>query len=397
METAKTMTTHGTHFENFFPFARPTLDDHEIEEVVSCLKSDWLTTGPRVKAFEEKLKAYHQAEHVVCVSSATAGLHLSLLALDLQPGDEVITTPMTFVATVNTIIHAGGTPVFVDIDPETLNLDTQQLEAAITPRTRAIMPVHFAGLPVDLDIYLELQEKRGIRLVEDAAHASGAFYKGKPIGSFNDICVLSFHPNKNMTTGEGGAVLTNDPAIADRIKKLTFHGIDREAWNRFGKTGQQGYDVLLPGFKYNMMDIQAAIGLHQIDKLDTFVKHRQALAAVYEEGLTNHPYCRIMGKPDYDYVHARHLFQIVLRENSPLTRDELMNALKERNVGTGLHYQSCSDFDYIKKQVPLPPQGLPISHYVGQNIISLPLHPRMEAEQAHKVIDILNEILKVSP
>src|SRR5580658_4635088 len=250
--------------EVFLPFSKPTINQEAIDEVVACLESGWITTGPRVAKFTEELQTYLSAAFVLPLASATAGLHLTLVALHLQAGDEVITTPLTFAATLNTIVLAGAKPVLVDIDPQTLNMDINLLEAAITPRTRVIMPVHFAGLPVDLDPLYDLADKHGLRVVEDAAHAIGTEYKGKRIGSFGDTQVFSFHPNKNITTGEGGCVATTDANLAEQIARLRFHGIDRQAWNRYGKSGSQDYEIVLPGYKSNMMDIQAAIGIHQL-------------------------------------------------------------------------------------------------------------------------------------
>jgi len=244
----------------FLPFAKPCLDQATIDEVVESLKSGWLTTGPKVKKFEEQLKTYCTAPHALALNSGTAGLHLALLAMGVGPGDEVITTTFTFAATVNTIVHVGATPVLVDID-ETLNIDLDQVEAAITPKTKVIVPVHFAGLPVDCDKLYAIAAKHGLRVLEDGAHAIGAAFKSKKIGSFGDTVMFSFHPNKNITTGEGGAIITHDDKIAQEISTLRFHGIDREAWNRFAKSGSHHYDLIAPGYKYNMLDLQAALGI----------------------------------------------------------------------------------------------------------------------------------------
>ena len=267
--------------ENFLPFSKPCIDEAAIQEVLDCLNSGWLATGPRVKQFTDDLKAYLSAPYVLPMTSGTAALHLSLLGIDLKPGDEVITTPMTFVATANTIVLAGAKPVFVDAELDSYNIDVSKIEAAITPKTRAILPVHYAGLPVDLDPIYDIAKKHNLRVIEDAAHAIGAEYKGKRIGSFGDTQIFSFHPNKNMTTGEGGAVSTRDEKLAKMIEILRFHGIDREAWNRFSKEGSQHYDVIAPGFKFNMLDLQAALGIHQLASLDDFIEKRTKLAHRY--------------------------------------------------------------------------------------------------------------------
>jgi len=234
--------------QEFLPFSRPSISQAAIDEVVACLKSGWITTGPRVKQFEEDLKAYIGTPHVLALTSATAGLHLVLVALGLKPGDEVITTPMTFAATLNTIVLAGGKPVLVDVEPGTYNMDVTKIEKAVTKRTRAIMPVHFAGLPVDLDPLYEIAKKHNLRVVEDAAHAIGTEYNGIRIGGFGDIQVFSFHPNKNMTTGEGGCVAARDDRLISNVSLLRFHGMDREAWDRFGKKGNQHYEIIAPGY-----------------------------------------------------------------------------------------------------------------------------------------------------
>src|SRR5512135_3553225 len=288
--------------EEFLPFSRPSISREAIDEVVACLESGWITTGPRVKKFEEELRRYFNAPHALALSSATAGLHLALAALELKPGDEVITTPMTFAATLNTIVLTGGTPVLVDVEPGTYNMDVARIEKAVTSRTRAIMPVHFAGLPVDLDPLYEIANRHNLRVIEDAAHAIGTEYKGKRVGAFGDIQVFSFHPNKNMTTGEGGSVVTRDDRIAEAVALLRFHGMDREAWNRFGKKGSQHYEIIAPGYKYNMMDIQAALGLHQLKQLDGFIRRRTELALRYQKLLNDRPQWSLPSAPFYSHL-----------------------------------------------------------------------------------------------
>lgn len=379
--------------EEFLPFSRPCISQAAIDEVVSCLESGWITTGPRVAKFTESLKEYLGAPHVLPLSSATAGLHLALLALDLQPGDEVITTPLTFAATLNTIILAGAKPVLVDIDLATLNMDLNQLEAAITNRTRVIMPVHFAGLPVDLDVLYQMAEKHGLRVIEDAAHAIGTEYKGKRIGSFGDTQVFSFHPNKNMTTGEGGCVSTFDDAVAHKVGLLRFHGIDREAWNRFGKSGSQHYEIVLPGFKYNMMDIQAALGLHQLAELDDFIRRRTELALRYHEALADWPQWQLPQEPDYAHKHAWHLYTPLLNEQAAnMNRDEFMQAMKEKNIGTGLHYRAVHLYPYYRDTFGFKAGDFPNAEYAGDRIVSLPLFPGMSDAVHDRVLDVMYSI-----
>jgi dTDP-4-amino-4,6-dideoxygalactose transaminase len=373
----------------FLPFARPTLDEATYKEVEAVLRSGWLTTGPRVVQFEKDLSAYFGGRQVRAVASATAGLQLALLALDLKPGDEVITTPLTFVATLNTIVQAGGKPVLVDIDPATRNMDVSKLEAAITPKTRAIMPVHFAGLPVDLDTIYAIAQKHTLRVIEDCAHAIGAHYKGKKLGSFGDIQVMSFHPNKNMTTGEGGAVVTDDKDVLKRVEQLRFHGIDRDAFNRFSKSGSQDYDVVTPGFKYNMMEIQAAIGLHQLPQLDGFIAARTQMVEQYRKKLSSFGNkLSLPSSPSYAHTHAWHLLTVLV-EN----RDSFIAAMKEKNIGVGQHYNAAHLFTYYRETFGFKPGDFPHAEHVGAHICSLPLFPTMTKSDLDRVVEAVREIL----
>lgn len=381
--------------DDFLPFSRPSISRDAIDEVVACLESGWLTTGPRVQKFEQALSSYLGAPQVLALSSATAGLHLALAALDLKPGDEVITTPMTFAATLNTIVIAGGRPVLVDVEPHTYNMDVRRLAAAITPRTRAIVPVHFAGLPVDMDPVCALADQHGVRVIEDAAHAIGAEYKGKRIGSFADAQVFSFHPNKNITTGEGGAVATRDAAFAAKVALLRFHGMDREAWHRFGKPGTPHYEIVAPGFKYNMMDIQAALGLHQLPALDGFIAQRTALAARYQKLLKDWPQWTLPEAPPYPHRHAWHLYTPVINpEVAGMSRDAFMAGMKERNIGTGLHYRAVHLYPYYRDIFGFKPGDFPIAESISDRIVSLPLFPAMTEADQDRVITAMREMFR---
>ncbi len=385
------MTTNQN--EDFLPFSRPTISQAAIDEVVACLKSGWITTGPRVKQFEDDLKAYLGAPHVLALTSATAGLHLVLVALQLKPGDEVITTPMTFAATLNTIVLAGGRPVLVDVEPGTYNMDVTKIEKAVTKRTRAIMPVHFAGLPVDLDPLYDIAKKHNLRVIEDAAHAIGTEYKGKRIGSFGDIQVFSFHPNKNMTTGEGGCVVTRDEKLASDVALLRFHGMDREAWNRFGKKGSQHYEIIAPGYKYNMMDIQAALGLHQLKQLDGFIKRRTELALRYHRLLADWTQWTVTKSPAYSHLHAWHLYTPLINpEAAGMDRDAFMQGMKERNIGTGLHYRAVHLYPYYREQFGFKPGDFPIAETISDRIVSLPLFPLMTNQDQDRVIAAMDDL-----
>ncbi len=379
--------------EEFLPFSKPSISRAAINDVVACLESGWITTGPRVAQFTEALRDYLGAPHVLPLTSATAGLHIALLALDLKPGDEVITTPLTFAATLNTIVLAGAKPVLVDIDPNTLNMNLNLLEEAITEKTRVIMPVHFAGLPVDLDHLYEIADRHGLRVIEDAAHAIGTEYKGNRIGSVGDTQVFSFHPNKNITTGEGGCVTTRDADLAKKISLLRFHGIDREAWNRYGKSGNQEYEVVMPGFKYNMMDLQAAIGLHQLRELDDFIARRETLVNRYQEALADWPQWTLPKYPAYPHRHAWHLYTpLVNVESAGLNRDEFMTAMKERNIGTGLHYRAVHLYPYYREQFGFQPGDFQHAENVCERIVSLPLFPSMTDAEHDRVLDVMYNI-----
>jgi dTDP-4-amino-4,6-dideoxygalactose transaminase len=378
----------------FLPFSKPSLSDAAIAEVVACLKSGWLTTGPRVQALEQALAAYLDAPQVAAFTSATAAMHLALLALDLQPGDEVITTPLTFVATLNVIVQAGGKPVLVDAD-QTYNLDVSKLAAAITPRTRAILPVHFTGLPVDLDPLYALAEQHGLRVLEDAAQAIGTGYKGRLIGSFGDMQTFSFHPNKNMTTGEGGCLSTADVSLMQQLRTLRFHGIDRMAWDRYGKKGEQGYDVIAPGFKYNMMDIQAALGIHQLPALEGFIAKRTALAQRYLARLADWPEITLPQLPAYAHRHSWHLFCVRINPSvAGMDRDTFMQKMKDQNIGTGLHYNPAHLYTFYQKTYGFKPGDFPIAEDIGSRIVSLPLFPDMTEAEQDRVIEAMRQVFQ---
>jgi len=378
----------------FLPFSIPTIEDDEIAEVVDSLKSGWITTGPKVKRFEEEFRSYVGAPYAVPLSSATAGLHLALLALNLGPEDEVITTPMTFAATVSMIVRAGAKPVLADIEPGTLNIDVNKVRAAITERTKALMPVHFAGQPCDMDAIFALAKEHGLAVIEDAAHAVGTEYKGKRIGSLDTLSVFSFHPIKNITTGEGGMVCTRVETLAEEISLMKFHGMSREAWKRYESSGTPNYDIMLPGFKYNMMDIQAAIGIHQLAKLDRFIAKRTEIARFYndafaavEEVLT--PVC-----VPYEHRHAWHLYTPLIRiEKLAIDRDRFMEELKRLNIGTGLHFKAVHHHPYYRRTMAIAEGKLANADYASDRILSLPLFPAMTMDDTKDVVDAVKDVI----
>jgi dTDP-4-amino-4,6-dideoxygalactose transaminase len=379
--------------EEFLPFSRPTISEAAIEDVVNCLRSGWITTGPKVTQFTDDLKAYLDAPYVLPVMSATAGLHFALLAMNLSPGDEVITTPLTFAATLNMIVQAGGKPVLVDIDPKTLNMDANQLEDAITECTRVILPVHFAGLAVDLDPMYAIAEKYGLRVLEDAAHAIGSEYKGKRIGSFGDTQVFSFHPNKNLTTIEGGCIATRDQKLAEQIELLRFHGIDRPAFNRHSKKGSQDYEIVMPGFKSNMTDVQAALGIHQLKELNNFIVRRTELAERYHQALSDWKEWTLPERPQYDHLHAWHLYNPCINEEiAGMDRNQFILAMKEKNVGIGLHYRAVHLYPYYRDVFGFKLGDFPHAEDVCERIVSLPLFPLMTDADHDRVLDVMYSV-----
>jgi dTDP-4-amino-4,6-dideoxygalactose transaminase len=381
--------------ENFLPFSKPIISQETIDEVISCLKSGWLATGPRVQKFEEDLRHYFQRKYAPVLTSATAGLFLTLKSMGIGEGDEVITTPMTFVASLNTIVHVGAKPVLVDVDVKTYNIDVNLIESAITPRTKAIMPVHFTGLPVDLDPIYKLAERYGLRVIEDAAQAMGSWYKGKLIGSFGDCQVFSFHPNKVMTSGEGGCITTNDDALAKKIGVMRFHGIDREAWNRYGKGGSQHYEVVDAGYKYNMLDLQAAIGIHQLRELPGFLVEREKLAKRYNELFAGRSELTLPGKPNYDHKHCWYIYAPLINpESAGLTRDEFMQRMQEHNVGTGYHYCAAHLFSFYQNKFGYKTGQFPNAETISDRIVSLPLFPTMTEAEQDRVVEAMFKIFK---
>ena len=380
--------------ETFLPFSTPTLGDEEINEVVDSLRSGWITTGPKVKRFEDAFKAYVGAPFAVPLSSATAGLHLTLLALKIKEGDEVITTPMTFASTVSMIILAGGTPVLADVEPGTLNIDVAKVAEKITPATRAVIPVHFAGQSCDLDPLFALARQHNLTIIEDAAHAAGTEYKGQKIGSLDSISIFSFHPNKNITTGEGGMVCTPDETLAEEISLLKFHGMSREAWKRFAASGTPNYDIMLPGYKYNMMDIQAAIGLHQLPRLDGFIDRRKAIAEQYNAAFVDLAELALPTYAPYQQRHAWHLYTPLIRtEMLTVDRDQFMAELKALNIGSGLHYKAIHHHSWYRENLPVADTELPNASYASDRILSLPLFPTMSDNDANDVIQAVTDVI----
>jgi len=377
--------------KEFLPLSRPSIGEKEIEAVVSCLKSGWITTGPLCKAFEEKFCKLTGAPYALSVSSGTAGMHLMLLGLGIKRGDEIITPSMTFASTLNMIIFCGAKPVFVDIHYNTLNINADLIEEKITKRTRGIIPVHFAGAPVDMDKILGIAEKHNLFVIEDAAHGLGAYYKGVPIGGFGQSAIFSFHPLKNITTGEGGMITHYGDRLESQLRLLRFHGIERDAWKRYGRGGNPEYDVKMAGFKYNLTDIQAALGIAQLSRLDEFNGQRKQLADLYRRGLDGVEGLELPGVPAYSHTHAWHLFVIKVVS---LDRERFLEKLSEYQIGYGIHFPAGHRLSYIRERYKIKKGELKETERASTQLVSLPLFPDMKEDDVSYVCEAVREILR---
>jgi dTDP-4-amino-4,6-dideoxygalactose transaminase len=378
--------------DSFLIFGSPVIGEEEIAEVVDSLRSGWVGTGPKVHRFETMLAEYVDAAHCRCVSSCTAALILSLHVLGIGPGDEVLVPAMTFVASANAVEHVGATPVLVDSVSDTGLIDLDAAESAITPRTRAILPVHLAGRPVDMDRLAELRDRHGLLVIEDAAHALGAEWHGQRIGSMGNVAAFSFYVTKNVTTIEGGALLTDDPELAAQVERLALHGLSLGAWQRFSDAGFRHYEVVQPGFKYNMTDVQAAVGLHQLPRLDEWIGRRAELWERYDALLAPLP-LTTPPPPEPGTRHARHLYQVLLDPVAPTTRDELLDALTARRIGAGVHYRGVHLHPYYRDKYGLRPASFPVASAISERTISLPLSPKVTEADQDDVVAALRDVL----
>jgi dTDP-4-amino-4,6-dideoxygalactose transaminase len=382
--------------ERFLVFGSPAIGEEEIEEVVDSMKSGWLGTGPKVSQFENDFKAYKGAAHAVAVNSCTAALHLSILAADLQPGDEVITTPLTFCASVNSIIHAGATPILADVDPLTSNIDPEQVKAKISPKTKALLPVHFGGRACEMDALVTIAQHHGLKIIEDCAHAIETEYKGRKTGTFGDFGCFSFYVTKNVVTGEGGMVLAQEEAKAARIKVLALHGMSKDAWKRFADEGYKHYYVMEAGFKYNMMDLQAAIGLHQLERVETTWIRRQEIWRAYNSALAELP-VGLPADPDADTRHAYHLYTIMIDEAvAGISRDPFLEGMTRENIGVGVHYMSIPEHPFYQDRYGWRPEDYPSAMTIGRQTVSLPLSAKLTDNDVSDVIEAVRRVLKKS-
>ena len=380
--------------DRFLPYHQPLLGPEEEASVIETLRSGWITTGPKTKAFESALAAYVGASHAVALNSCTAALHLALEAVGVGAGDEVVTTPITFASTANVVVHRGATPVFADVQPDTVNIDPAALEAATTARTKAVIPDHLAGQPCDMQGIVDVAERHGLTVIEDAAHAIGAEYDGRRVGGHGRIACFSFYATKNITSAEGGALTTADAELADKIAIMSLHGISRDAWKRYSSAGYKHWDIVYPGYKYNMFDLQAALALPQLAKIEQFWARRVELSARLDAGLAGIPEIRTY-RPVGDVKHARHLYPIVvLTERLRADRDTIMNAIQAENIGVGVHFRAVHLHPYYQERWGFRRGMFPNAEYYSDRTISLPLYPKMSDQDADDVVDVVRKVVE---
>jgi len=379
--------------KDYLIFGSPQILQPEIDEVVDSLKSGWIGSGPKVLKFQEMFRDYIGSKHAIALNSCTAGLFLSMLVSGVKRGEEVITTPLTFAASANVILHAGAKPVFVDVEKETMNIDTSRVEKAITDKTKAIIPVHIAGRPCNMDAIGEIAENHNLVVIEDAAHAAGAVYKGKKIGSISDLTCFSFYVTKNIVTGEGGMVTTDNDKWAEEIETLALHGLSRGAWKRYTDEGFKHYEVARPGYKFNMMDIQASLGIHQLGRVEGNLKKREKIWNKYNEAFSDLP-VMLPAKPEENTVHGRHLYTLLLKlEDLKTDRDSIQQALHKENIGTGIHFISLHLHKYYRETFGFKPDDFPNARFVSDRTISLPLSPKLTEQDVEDVIAGVSKVL----
>ncbi len=382
--------------EDFIVFGSPAIGEEEVSEVVDSIRSGWLSTGPKVAKFEEMFRQYIGSRHAIGLNSCTAGLHLLLLAAGIGPGDEVVTTPLTFAATANVIVHAGATPVFADVEPGSMNLDPEQVARTIRERAgrvKAMMVVHLAGRPCNMEPLWDLAKEHGLLIIEDAAHATEAWYKGKKVGTLGDGAAFSFYVTKNLVTGEGGMITTDKDDWADLIRVLSLHGMSRGAWKRYSSSGYSHYQILHAGYKYNMMDLQAAIGIHQLARLEAFLRRREEIWSRYDEAFSDLP-VKCPAPPEPGTVHARHLYTPLLElENMDVDRDAVLEELKRLGIGTGVHFISLHLQPFYQSLLGCQDEDFPNALEISKRTLSLPLSAKLTDNQVERVIDAFRGVL----
>jgi len=380
--------------EDFLPFHRSWFGPEEENEIVDTLRSGWITTGPKTKKFEAEFAKYTAAKHCVAVNSCTAALHLAYAALGIGHGDEVLTTPFTFAATANVAVHLGATPKFADIDSETLNISPEEIAKKVTKKTKVIVPVHYVGQPCEMDEIMKIARDGKIPVVEDAAHATESVYKDKKVGSISDMTAFSFYATKNMTTGEGGALTTSRDDLIDRIRMLSLHGMSKDAWKRYSKEEFKNYEIVYPGYKYNMFDIQSSLALHQLKKIDMFWELRRRYVEKYNEAFSKFPELKIV-KINTHVKHAYHLYPVLLKtEMMKCTRDEFLGNLQKMNIGVSVHFIALHLHPYYRDTYGFSRGDFPNAEYASDRVMTLPLFPRMNDLDVEYVISAVAHLIK---
>ena len=377
---------------DFLVFGKPFIGREEIREVIDTIRSGWWGTGPKTATFEKEFASYVRAKYAISVNSATAGLHLALKVLNLKSGDEVITSPLTFVSTANVIIHAGAKPVFADIDSVSWNIDSKEIAKKITPRTRAIIPVHLHGRPADMDAIMRLAKKHNLFVIEDAAHAIEATYKGKKIGSIGDMTVFSFYVTKNLSTGEGGMITTNNKKWVLRLNTLRLHGLSADAWKRYSVRHFTLYEAIEPGFKYNLTDIASSLGLHQLRRIEKNLKRRKQIWNMYIDGFKDEPSLSLPAPIEKNDRHAMHLFAVLINTKK-ISRVEFINKLLKENIGSGVHFSPVHLHPYYRKSLGYKKGDFPHAEFVGERIVSLPMGANLTDKDVADVIGAVKKIL----
>ncbi|MCP5048316.1 MAG: DegT/DnrJ/EryC1/StrS family aminotransferase [bacterium] len=380
--------------DNFLVFGSPLIEDAEIEEVVRSMKSGWIGTGPKVHQLEEMFKEYKGSRYAMALNSCTAALHLSLNVIGIQPGDEVLVPTMTFASSANAVIHSGGKPVLVECEKKTMNIDPRQIEAKITGKTRAVIVVHFAGRPCNMDAIIPIARKHNLKVIEDCAHAIETMYNGKQTGLIGDIGCFSFYVTKNIITGEGGMAITDNEEYADKIKVLALHGMSKDAWKRFSDEGYKHYQVVYAGFKYNMMDMQAAIGIHQLPRVEEYWKRRKEIWGKYNRAFESLPVFCPAPAPD-NIKHACHLYTLLLDiDRLTISRDRFLDEMTRRNIGVGVHYIALHLHPFYQETYGYKDGDFPNAEWISQRTVSLPLSPKLTNGDVRDVIQAVQDILR---
>lgn len=378
----------------FLIFGAPRFFKEELKEMLDTLRSGWWGTGPKCIQFEADFQKYCQAKQAVAVNSATAAMHLGLNVLGISKGDEVITTPLTFVSTANVIIHAGAKPIFADVNIDTGNIDPKEIEKKITKKTKAIIPVHLHGRPCDMDTITKLAKKYKLFVMEDAAHATESWYKGKKIGSISDMTAFSFYVTKNVATGEGGMLTTNNKKWADEVRIRRLHGISKDAWKRYSAEGYKPYEAIYPGFKYNMMDLQASLGIHQLKRAEANLKIRNRYWLKYQAAFKKLDGVIPPADDEPNTIHARHLYAINLElDKLTITRNQFIDKLKDENIGAGVHFSALHLHQYYRRTFGYKKGGYPNAEWIGERTVSLPFYPHMSEKDINDVIEVVKKLV----